>query len=314
MSHHTVTNLFLVFLLFAGIGCKSSTSPSSSSPSGTLIFGESAGVGEAVIGSNTSSVLFQGYDPSNAPGGKVIYAVGWNYTANGHELIEASSPDGTNTQLLLDLEASVDDEPSNPKMSPDGKYFCFNYSNFAQQLGTHYGTLVYASSGTYLGYVENVWDASWGPDGSLVVSGTVTPYTGVNWTPLQQGLWKVDKAFTTSTPIGTGLTTPQFPCVSPDGTKVSFEMNSHIWMINEDGTGLKQVTTGPNTESYSCWSPDGTEIACVSNGDFGFYVQNAMAIVNSNPSTPTTVSSADASLWVMDNGNYVEPQSNVAWR
>ncbi|HEY3875147.1 MAG TPA: hypothetical protein VGM92_06695, partial [Candidatus Kapabacteria bacterium] len=155
----------------------------------------------------------------------------------------------------------------------------------------------------------------WAPDGSLILSASITNYDGAISTYLPAGLYKVDKNFTSVTAIGSGLTIPQFPSVSPDGTKISFEMNSHIWVIGMDGTGQKQVTTGPNSETYSDWSPDGSEIATVSYGDVGLSAGNSMAIISSNPSTPTTVSPS-ASVWVQDknNGGLLNPQGNVSWK
>lgn len=315
MSHNLVLRLLFVSLSFAALGCASSTSPNaSSSPTGTILFGNTSRVEDAVLGSNTSSILFTGYDPAYTSAGLLIYAVPGLSTSNGTEHIVMSGADGANPQLLVDLKANVDLVQSHPKMSPDGKYVSFNYSSDALQLGTHNGTLIYSSSGAALGYIENAWDASWVPDGSLVLSGSVLPHNGIRWTPQAPGLFKVDKNFTGSTPIGTGLTIPQYPSVSPDGTKVAFAMTGHIWVIGMDGTGLKQVTTGPNSETYSAWSPDGTQLAVISYGTIGLDAGNAMAIVSSNPSTPTTVS-ASASVWVQDKNNgLINPQGNVDWK
>ncbi|HET6402992.1 MAG TPA: hypothetical protein VFH95_16545 [Candidatus Kapabacteria bacterium] len=315
MSHNTVIKLLFVLLICSAFGCKSSTSPNSSStPSGTLIFGEPIDeVVDAGLGSNTSSVLFHGDDPSFAPGGRIIWTTNWNYTSSGTASVVVSSLDGQNAQTVVDFQEAIGTVPAHPKMSPDGKYVSVNYSDFlGGQLGTHFGTLIYSSSGTQLWYIDSLWDASWAPDGSLVLSGSVTGTDLVTRTYISQGLFKVDKNFSSITSIGSGLTQPQFPSVSPDGTKISFAMNGHIWVIGMDGTGLKQVTSGPNTETYSAWSPDGSEIAAESAVATG----TALAIVSTRSSTPTDLSLTSA-VWVADKNNSVgliDPQGNVDWR
>jgi hypothetical protein len=189
-------------------------------------------------------------------------------------------------------------------MSPDGRYVSFNYwEDISATLGSQYGTLVYnTSDGTPAYYIDSLWDASWAPDGSLILSGSVTSYDEVTRTFWSQGLFKVDKNFTSITPIGTGLTTPQYPSVNPAGTQISFAMNNHIWVMGMDGTGLKQITTGPNAEYSSAWSPEGSTIAAESSGSFPLGSGSSIALVSANPSAPTTVSGS-SSVWVQDKNN-----------
>lgn len=312
MSRIAVFKLFAVSLICMSLGCKSSTAPNSTtSSSGTLIFDQPIDeVADAVLGSNSSSVLFHGDEPSFAPGGRIIWATNWNFSTTGTERIVVSSLDGTNQQTIIDLKGSIESVPAHPKMSPDGRYVSFNYyEDLGATLGTHFGTMVYTSSGVAAYYIDSMWDASWGPDGSLVLSGTITAYSLSSWTPLAQGLFKVDKDFKTIIPIGSGLTTPQFPSVSPNGAKIAFEMNGHIWSIGADGTDLKQVTSGPDNETLSAWSPDGSQLAVISVGS-----GSALAIVSANPSTPTTIS-VSAPVWVVDKNNgVVAAQGSVDWK
>lgn len=57
------------------------------------------------------------------------------------------------------------------------------------------------------------------------------------------------------------------PSISPDGTKVAFELfttgggNRDVWVMDVDGTDLVQLTTNAAFEGYPAWSPDGTKIA-----------------------------------------------------
>ncbi len=58
--------------------------------------------------------------------------------------------------------------------------------------------------------------------------------------------------------------------VSPDGTRVVFEVRStdlevnrgrtDLWLIGTDGSGLKQLTSHPDNESNALWAPDGKSI------------------------------------------------------
>lgn len=295
---------------------KNDTTPNNNNPNGTFIFGEAIDeVATADISAGASSVLFHGKDPSLTTDGRILYDLWGDYTADHKEQICISNTNGTGTQTIFDFGHPTSSLYANPKMSKDGKYVSFNYYD-----GNNYapvGLKIYTSGGTLVYTASNLWDGSWAPDGSVIVSGTVFnlnvdgPET--YGTP---GLFKISADFKQTTPIGTGLTNPWYPSVSPDGKKIAFAMNSHIWTINMDGSGLKQVTTGPNEETYSCWSPDGSKIATVSDGDIGATSGTGLAIVASDPASPTTVSQS-ASVWVKDKNNtlgLLNPIGNVTWK
>jgi TolB protein len=311
------------FFLCLQLGCRTSTSPSSGggSASGTLVFEESDEVVTASLGSNATVTRFQGQDPAWTSDGRIVFDLWGMFTTDHLEHLNIANLDGTNAQTIVNMQESNSDIYAHPKLSPDGKYLSFNYSDFLNsKLGTHFGTLIYGSDGTPLYYIDSLWDASWGPDGSLVVAGTVNDpsvLSGPHVTFSEEGLFLIDKNIATITPIGTGLTQPMLPSVSPDGKRVAFEMNSHIWTINIDGTGLKQITTGANTESYSAWSPDGNSIACETSGALGIDGGTFIAIVSSNPSTPVTVSQENSSVYVKDNAaltGFPIPTGALDWR
>ncbi len=49
--------------------------------------------------------------------------------------------------------------------------------------------------------------------------------------------------------------------ISPDGTRMVFQMSRHVWTINMDGTNLKPVTApSEGYEGYPVWSSDGRHI------------------------------------------------------
>ncbi len=317
--------LIALAILSTQVGCKGSTSPNNNSSSngaasGEFVFSEGlAQIETAMASGNASTAVFRGDNPSSTKDGRVIYDVWGDYTPDGMDHIVVSNSDGSSAQTIVNMEEVNSEIYTNPKMSPDGKYVCFNYDDYLQsKLGTTYGTLIYSSSGTALYVVDGVWDATWAPDGSIVAAGTVysSGYDG-DHTYKTAGLFRIAKDFSATTVIGSGLTTPEEPSVSPDGSKIAFSMNNHIWTINADGTGTpKQITTGPNIETFSCWSPDGSLIAAVSNGDIGLTSGNGLAVVSSNPATPTTVSQS-ASVWLQNKNStvgIVQPIGNVSWK
>jgi TolB protein len=314
----------LAAVLSTQMGCKSSTSPNNNngSGSGTIVFGEAIDeVASTSLGSNTSSVLFHGNDPSFTSNGKILYDLLGGYTANSHEQITMANADGTGASTVVDLGGYNSYLYRHPKMSPDSRYVVFNYwgDDAGAPFGATSGTAIVSGDGTYIATIANVWDVAWASDGSLIVASTITTLEGTYTYNNTPGLFKYDKTFQTVTQIGAPgeLTTPQFPAVSPDGKTVAFSMNNHIWTIGMDGSNLKQITAGPNEETYACWSPDGSSIACVSLGDVGLTSGNGLAIVPSNPATPTTVSQ-NTSVWVKDNTNgttgLLSPFGNISWR
>lgn len=323
IRQQTLVCFAFALLLSVQSGCKSSTAPDDNGGgTGTIVFGESIDeVALATLGSNVSSVAFQGTNPSWTNSGKIVYELWGSYNTDGKEHIMLANPDGTGRQVLVNMQEYNSSIYANPHMSPDGKYVSFNYhDDVYYKLGPTLGTLIYdATTGAQVVALDNTWDGSWAPDGSIVVSGTVFSLDNHSANTIKyEGLYRYAIGATVLQQIGAPgqLTAPWYPSVSPDGSKVAFAMNNHIWTIHMDGTGLKQITTGPNEETFSTWSPDGASIACVSAGDIGLTSGNALAIVPSDPAAPTTVSQS-ASVWVKDDNNTVgllNPIGSVSWK
>jgi Tol biopolymer transport system component len=283
---------------------------------GTLVFGEAVDeVADITLGTDASAVLFQGSDPSWTPDGRILYSLNGDYTDNGKEQIHIANTNGTGVTKVADFGEYNQPLYANPKISRDGKFASFNYYDHVNY--TPLGLEIYSTDGTLVYTAKNYWDGSWAPDGSVIVAGSVYSIDNSKQeTYGTPGLFKLSSDFKTVTPVGSGLTNPWYPCVSPDGKKIAFAMNSHIWVINIDGTGLKQVTAGPNEETYSCWSPDGAKLAIVSNGNIGSTYGNALAIVDSDPANPITVSQNE-NIWVKDKNNslgLLNPIGNVSWK
>ncbi len=64
-----------------------------------------------------------------------------------------------------------------------------------------------------------------------------------------------------------------FPCWSPDGTKIAFihgdYPNRQVWVMDADGTNQRQLTATGNYVAYDpAWSPDGGKIAYTRESGF----------------------------------------------
>ena len=57
------------------------------------------------------------------------------------------------------------------------------------------------------------------------------------------------------------------PAVSPDGTKVAYNLDEDIYVASADGSGAVNLTQHPALERRPSWSPDGTKIAFFSDRD-----------------------------------------------
>jgi Tol biopolymer transport system component len=310
---HWVGLALLVLILVA---CDKKNQPPTNNLTGTIFFGEAIDeVARTSLGSNTSTVLFQGDDPSLTPDGHIVADLWGEYTDNHKEQIIMANANGTGLQTLVDLGQYNSTLHANPKVSRDGKYVSFNFYDNKKFIPV--GLKIYTIGGILVYIANSLWDGSWAPDGSLIASGTVYSLDGYGpKTYVKPGLFKISADFQQTTPVGNGLTKPWYPNVSPDGKKVAFAMNNHIWSMNIDGSNLIQITSGPNEETYSCWSPDGSKIATVSAGDIGATSGNALAVVNASPANPTTVSQSE-DVWVKDKNNTVgllNPLGNICWK
>ena len=69
-----------------------------------------------------------------------------------------------------------------------------------------------------------------------------------------------------STSLLTNIAGAEAPCMSPDGSKIAFELyqagrkGSDIYTANLDGTEKKQLTQGQSYNWLPRWSPDGTKL------------------------------------------------------
>ena len=320
---------FLPIVLFSLMiilsSCKSdSTSTNNNTPtaSGTIILGASSTDNDCVsydFSTKKSKVLFSnGQDPFILPSGEIVYE---EPSANGSAVkIRIVSGDGMIKRTVRDLQTPLT-LYTRPKASRDGQYISFSFWRLggSSPIYGNAATIILKPDGTFVDAIDSLFDASWAPDGSCVLSGSVER-SGATEPFLVDGLYKLSSDFTTVTTINNTLDKPLYPAVSPDGKRIAFKTNKHIWIINMDGTGLRQVTKGLKEESRPCWSPDGKSIACSSYGTFEITFDGYLAVIPSDAAAPIDLTN-DSPYWPRDsdlNGTIslgrLKTGTNITWK
>ena len=88
-----------------------------------------------------------------------------------------------------------------------------------------------------------------------------------------------------------GICCPQFPSLSPDGTKVTYfaypdgqtdsTKGYEIYVSPTDGSGPTiDVSNNPGDDWWPVWSPDGTRIAFISSAPGAFFTPGRLHVVN----------------------------------
>lgn len=313
------------------IGCSNSTTTPDNnnnvSLSGTLLYdvnSQDHNVATYNFTTKQQTIIFKpGYCPSWSTGGDLLYEQPGEVNPVSSWKIVTISSNGTNKQVLLDSKINTSHVSNSPKISKDGSMICFNYwlggTANSPDIYTGHGTILMKTDGTLIGGIDSLFDGSWMPDGSLVLSATIDEVYSVK-TFYQDGLYLLSADGMQLKMIGNGLVNPKHPAASPDGKRIAFSMNSHIWVINADGTGLRQVTTSSKTETHPCWSPDGQYIACICNGTFGTVSSSSLATVPSSNTSPIDLVD-NSTYWVIDasqtanstNGR-VNPYLSISWK
>lgn len=214
------------------------------------------------------------------------------------------------------------------KISPDGKYFVFNWYVDAD----NYGLVVRERNGTWERNFgsANVRGFDWTSDGKLVFSKS-------------NSIFEVDDVVNDSPRLITSLPTDNWQyadslSISPNDKKIAFwfkagsDYEGHIFVIGMDGRDLHQVTTSDLWELSVAWSPEGEYLAIVkaaylTNIPSGYsegggqgnvvprlYVVNSEAhnidLSGNEPKNAIVIKEIqnDGSLW------YAAPDSPISWR
>jgi Tol biopolymer transport system component len=77
------------------------------------------------------------------------------------------------------------------------------------------------------------------------------------------------------------------PALSPDGTRIAFQLSLDIWVADADGTDAVELTTdgGLVFDEYPSWSPDGRQIV--------FSRADDIAVIDATGGTPAFLTSGD---------------------
>lgn len=211
------------------------------------------GVTEITISPLTKKRIFNGSMPRRHASGNTVFR-----QACGSRVFRiVSAAPGTLPVQLTPCSSVIDNPGYSPTnfqfsaLSPDGSKVAVEAGYYLNS-DYEYWTIIYDTvTQAELARFDGLTEPMWFPDGRLLMVAGI------------EGLQIVDSDFLSTTVFSPGLSSSAVrnPTLSPDGSRIAFELDQQIWLMNADGTEHEVVAVGGKILRYPTWSPDGSVIA-----------------------------------------------------
>lgn len=222
------------------------------------------GVTEVSINPLVKKRVFSGNYPRRHASGRTVFRQGCGSGVSRIVAAEAGSLPVALTPCSSEIEnpgyTATDFEFS--ALSPDGSKIAVE-AQFRANSTDNYWTIIFDTQShlelARFGKVEPMWF----DDGRLL---TVSPYGG---------FYVTDADLTSIAPFASESITGKVrnPALSPDGSRIAFELDQQIWVMNADGSEPQVVATDSRTLRFPAWSPDGSVIAYLATPRLDRYVK-----------------------------------------
>lgn len=193
---------------------------------------------------------------------------------SGTAQVYLSNPDGTNISQLTNNNL----ENHSATFSTDGsKVLIYSYSLTSDSLGKFIMMNSDGNNKTSIPFPSNI-SKYWGYNPNFSANDSMFIFAGYvifQDSSRKEGLFRINTDGTNLTQILDSTLIPDYPQISPDGSKIAFvgyeNRNYNIFTIDLNGTNLNKLTNFTFTFGHNIftelpsWSEDGSKIAFASN-------------------------------------------------